>query len=129
MIPSSSGKATMLNIIGYLNNIDRDSYLLQDKSVERLNENVLAWLRNRHIGFVFQLFSLILRINHTQYRIVDGVSSYTSSRAKDAGARDVRLRGDGRARHYSPTQLSSGQQQRMALARALIHNSDLLIAD
>lgn len=119
----------MLNIIGYLNNIDRDSYLLQDKSVERLNENVLAWLRNRHIGFVFQLFSLILRINHTQYRIVDGVSSYTSSRAKDAGARDVRLRGDGRARHYSPTQLSSGQQQRMALARALIHNSDLLIAD
>jgi len=63
MGPSGSGKSTLLNIIGCLDNIDRGTYRLQVEAVEGLGENDLAQLRNHHIGFVFQLFNLIPRIN------------------------------------------------------------------
>lgn len=130
MGPSGSGKSTLLNIVGCLDTADRGSYRLQGKAVDHLGESGLAALRNRHIGFVFQLFNLIPRIN--AMRNVELPMIYRRV------PRDQRIRraekflervGLGERCHHSPAQLSGGQQQRVAIARALVNDPDLLIAD
>lgn len=130
MGPSGSGKSTLLNIIGCLDNIDRGHYRLQGQAVQHLSDNDLARLRNRHIGFVFQLFNLIPRINALRnielpmvYRRIPATER--TQRAQEMLAR-VGLADRG---HHSPAQLSGGQQQRVAIARALVNDPDLLIAD
>ena len=130
MGPSGSGKSTLLNIIGCLDNIDHGTYLLQGEAVERLAEDDLARLRNCQIGFVFQLFNLIPRINALRNIELPMVYSRVPAveRARRARAMLDRV-GLADRGHHSPAQLSGGQQQRVAIARALVNDPDLLIAD
>lgn len=127
---SGSGKTTLLNIIGCLDAIQTGTYRLGTTQVENADDSTLARIRNRHIGFVFQLFNLIPRINALRNVELPMIYSGLPSLQRRERALQALARVDlaERALH-SPTQLSGGQQQRVAIARALVNNPDLLVAD
>lgn len=130
MGPSGSGKSTLLNIIGCLDGIDRGSYRLDGVAIEAAAEDALAAIRNARLGFVFQSFNLIPRINALRNvelpMIYHRVAPAERRRRAYAALKNVGL--EDRAAH-SPARLSGGQQQRVAIARALINDPDIIIAD
>lgn len=130
MGPSGSGKSTLLNIIGCLDTMDSGKYRLGGKNVETASEDELATIRNRNLGFVFQLFNLIPRINARRNvelpLVYAGVVGRERRRRADVALQRVGLQT--RAEH-TPAQLSGGQQQRVAIARALVNEPEVLIAD
>lgn len=130
MGPSGSGKSTLLNIIGCIDTCDKGGYHLDDTAINNASDDRLAVIRNRKIGFVYQSFNLIPRINAQRNVELPMVYSRISPAERSARAlhvlNDVGL-GD-RAKH-SPAQLSGGQQQRVAVARALVCEPDIVIAD
>jgi putative ABC transport system ATP-binding protein len=130
MGPSGSGKSTLLNIIGCLDAIDEGRYLLNGVSVQGAPDGELAAIRNDRIGFVFQLFNLIPRINAERNvglpLLYAGVSRKERKRLALEALERVGLRD--RAAH-PPAKLSGGQQQRVAIARALVNEPDIVIAD
>ena len=130
MGPSGSGKTTLMNLIGCLDVPTSGTYLLDGKDLKDLSDNALADIRNRHIGFVFQSFHLMPKMdaldNVALPLLYAGVSlKERRARAKEAltavGLED-RL-------HFLPNQLSGGQCQRVAIARAMVGKPDLLLAD
>lgn len=127
---SGSGKSTLLNVIGCLDTVDQGSYRLDDIAIESASEDELAALRNRRLGFVFQSFNLIPRINALRNvelpMIYHRVVPAERQRRAYAALKNVGL--EDRATH-SPAKLSGGQQQRVAIARALINTPDIIIAD
>jgi putative ABC transport system ATP-binding protein len=130
MGPSGSGKTTLLNIIGCLDSADSGTYHLADRSVIGATEDELARIRNRHIGFVFQLFNLIPRID--ALRNVELPLIYAGVRRAERRQRTLaaleRVALLEQAKHV-PAQLSGGQQQRVAIARAVVNNPEVLVAD
>jgi putative ABC transport system ATP-binding protein len=130
MGPSGSGKSTFVNLLGCLDRPTSGHYLLDGFSVESLDRDHLAEIRNQKIGFIFQSFNLLTRMN-----AMENVSLpllYSGSDITDADERAVKaLAALGLAgREMSlPTQLSGGQQQRVAIARSLINNPEILLAD
>lgn len=130
MGPSGSGKSTLMNILGCLDTMDTGRYWFGDLRVDGMKDDELAVLRNRSIGFVFQLFNLLPRINAR--RNVELPMVYAGVPREERAARATRaLQRVGladRAEH-SPAQLSGGQQQRVAIARALVNDPQVLIAD
>ena len=125
---SGSGKSTLLNMIGCLDRPTSGIYLLDGADVSRLNDNKLAEIRNRKIGFVFQEFNLLSRataLANVELPLVYGDSRQKHKRALESLER-VGL--GGRASH-KPTELSGGEQQRVAVARALVSNPALILAD
>jgi putative ABC transport system ATP-binding protein len=127
---SGSGKSTMLNIIGTLDRPDAGTYLLDGEAVEGWDEVQLSTLRNQKIGFVFQAFHLLPRDSAQENvelpMVYAGVSP--SLRSKRAAVALERV-GLGDRMDHLPTQLSGGQQQRVSIARALVNEPVLLLAD
>jgi putative ABC transport system ATP-binding protein len=130
MGPSGSGKSTLLNIIGCLDAIDAGSYFLNGISVAGATERALAQIRNDRIGFVFQLYNLIPRIDAERNVALPLLYARVPRNDRKRLAREALNRVGllDRATH-SPAKLSGGQQQRVAIARALVNRPDILIAD
>ncbi|TGE31869.1 ABC transporter ATP-binding protein [Desulfosporosinus sp. Sb-LF] len=128
--PSGSGKSTLMNIIGCLDVPTSGNYMLANQNVEDLDEKELARIRNREIGFVFQSFQLLLRLNALENvelpMIYAGVSP--EDRKKRAAAILERVGLAGKMNNY-PNQLSGGQQQRVAIARSVVTEPSILLAD
>ncbi len=128
--PSGSGKSTLLSILGFLDRPSRGAYLLDDQRVFDLAPRVLAELRNRRIGFVFQDFKLLPDL--TALENVGLPLFYRRERLRNSAARArTALEQVGLADRidHSPAQLSGGEQQRVAIARAIVNDPDLLLAD
>jgi len=130
MGPSGSGKSTLLNILGCLDVADSGSYTLGNKVIQGAGEDDLAAIRNRWLGFVFQSFNLIPRIDAAHNvelpMIYAGVLPAVRRQRVLAALKIVGLAD--RARHI-PAHLSGGQQQRVAIARAIVNDPEIIIAD
>lgn len=130
MGPSGSGKSTLMNILGCLDQPSAGSYLLDGISVAEMKDDQLAEVRNRKIGFVFQNYNLLPRtsaINNVEIPMVyAGVSpSVRHSRAISA----LKSVGLAERQHHKPNQLSGGEQQRVAIARSLVNQPSIILAD
>ena len=130
MGPSGSGKSTLMNIIGCLDIPTHGTYLLNNQEVSSLDDDALAGIRNKEIGFVFQNFHLLARNSALdnvmlplKYAGIEKVDQITRAKAalSEVGLED--------RMDHQPSELSGGQQQRVAIARALVNNPSILFAD
>jgi putative ABC transport system ATP-binding protein len=130
MGPSGSGKSTLLNVLGALDRPDAGSYRFEDDDVARLDDDGASRLRNRRIGFVFQSFHLLPRLSVLENVLLPLRYADSEDAGAEARARHLldRVGLGGRVEHR-PGELSGGQMQRAAIARALVMQPPLLLAD
>jgi len=128
MGPSGSGKSTLMNVLGCLDVPDGGTYELAGENVGKLSDDQLAAIRNKHIGFVFQTFNLLSRLNAVEN--VQLAERLAGKPGKTSHARDLLSEvGLGQRLNHLPRQLSGGEAQRVSIAVALANDPDLLLAD
>ena len=130
MGPSGSGKTTLMNLIGCLDVPTSGTYTLDGRNLQDLNDDALAEIRNRHIGFVFQNFHLLPKmdaLDNVALPLLYGDVPLKERRERASEA--LKAVGLEERMHFMPNQLSGGQCQRVAIARAMVGNPDILLAD
>lgn len=128
--PSGSGKSTLMNMIGLLDVPTSGEYYLEGNEVSGLSDDQLAEIRNRKIGFIFQGFNLIQKLNAVENVELPLIYQGVPSRERyERSVEALKLVGLGERAYHKPTELSGGQQQRVAIARALVGNPSIILAD
>jgi putative ABC transport system ATP-binding protein len=130
MGPSGSGKTTLMNLIGCLDVPTSGEYELDGRNLKDLNDDALAEIRNKHIGFVFQHFHLMPKMDAVENVALPLLYAGVPLKERRARAEEaLKAVGLEERMHFLPNQLSGGQCQRVAIARAMVGNPDLLLAD
>jgi len=130
MGPSGSGKSTLMNIIGCLDTPTDGTYILNNTDVSKLEDNDLAEIRNKEIGFIFQTFNLMPRYTALENVMLPLIYAGYSKKERETRALEVldNVALTDRVKH-KPNELSGGQRQRVAVARALVNNPSIILAD
>ncbi|MEE3716173.1 ABC transporter ATP-binding protein [Tumidithrix elongata RA019] len=127
---SGSGKSTLMNIIGCLDRPSTGRYLLEDRNLTSMDDDELAYIRNRRIGFVFQQFNLLARSTALENVMLPMIyASVPKAQRRKQAAEALAMVGLSDRMSNRPSQLSGGQQQRVAIARALVNRPALVLAD
>ena len=130
MGPSGSGKSTLMNILGCLDTPSQGIYVLNEKDVRQMEDNALAEVRNKEIGFVFQQFNLLPRLTALENVALPLVYAGMTKKQRNEKAMHVLgLVNLTDRSHHKPNELSGGQSQRVAIARALVNDPSLILAD
>ncbi len=130
MGPSGSGKSTLMNILGCLDSPTQGSYVLNNQDVSKMDDDALAEVRNKEIGFVFQQFNLLPRLTALENVALPLVYAGMSKNQRNQQAMQMLETVSLTDRwHHRPNELSGGQCQRVAIARALVNNPSLILAD
>ncbi|WP_290792458.1 ABC transporter ATP-binding protein [Flavihumibacter sp. UBA7668] len=130
MGPSGSGKSTLMNILGCLDSPTMGNYVLNGQDVSKMEDDDLATVRNKEIGFVFQQFNLLPRLTAAENVALPLVYAGLAKKQRNEMALEVLNRvGLADRSHHKPNELSGGQCQRVAIARALVNNPTLILAD
>jgi putative ABC transport system ATP-binding protein len=130
MGPSGSGKSTLMNIIGCLDTASSGTYILNGTNVSQMTEQHLAEIRNKEIGFVFQTFNLMPRMSAIENVALPLIYAGVSKKERLLKAEEVLIKVGLKDRMFhKPNELSGGQRQRVAIARSLVNNPSILLAD